>query len=265
MILVFMAVKKWRHTFVKEAKAIVSNHKQFLAVLCAAILIAVNWLTYIIAISDGHVSEASLGYFINPLLNFLLAIVFLKERLTPTGISACIFAFVGVVVITVQAGVVPWLSIILALTFSLYGLIKKEVQLHSYTSLTIETIMVLPFTFVYLIMFSGTGFLPDGSDNIMLAIGAGVVTAVPMLLFAETTKRITYIAVGFVQYVSPTISFLLAVFVFLEPFPPIKLAGFVLIWIGITVFCVGGYREMDRSKGLPMNDPDSAVPDLGGK
>jgi chloramphenicol-sensitive protein RarD len=192
--------------------------------------------------------ESSLGYFINPLLNMIIAIIFLKERMSKFGIIACLLAFCGVMVITLQAGVAPWISLILALTFSFYGLMKKRIPVQSYTSITIETMLATPVALTYLLFFSHSPVidLRLGLYMNVFLILSGVVTATPLLLFAEATRRISYITVGFTQYVSPTTSFLIAYFLYGESLPPLKLVGFVFIWIGILVYSADSFRSLRK-------------------
>jgi chloramphenicol-sensitive protein RarD len=237
MSLLFLIFGKWRRVFFIECKGLLGNPSQALRLFAASLLISLNWLTYLFAVNNDHVAEASLGYFINPLLNFLLSFIFLRERLSRAGAAACAFAFAGVVIAGVQAGVVPWISLSLALTFSVYGLIKVRINLHSYTGLMLETLLMLPFALVYLLFFAKAGFMGYGAEANALIVGASLVTAAPLLLFAEAVPRISYISVGFIQYISPSITFILSVFLFREPIPPMKLAGFCFIWAGILIFC----------------------------
>jgi chloramphenicol-sensitive protein RarD len=242
MLALFLAASVPRRIFIGEIKGFFRNPSQMLRMFAASVLISLNWLTYLFAVNNNHVAEASLGYFINPLINFLLSILFLRERLSRAGIAACVFALAGVVTAGIQAGVVPWISLTLALTFAFYGLIKIKINLRAYTSLTVETLTVLPLALIYQIGFADTSFMGYGTTENLLVIGAGVVTAVPLLMFADAVPRISYISMGFIQYISPSITFFLSVFVFREPIPPMKLLGFVLIWLGILIFCVDNVR-----------------------
>jgi chloramphenicol-sensitive protein RarD len=246
-----LAFGKWRGVFASELKALLHNPRQMLRLFAASLLISINWFFYVFAIDQNHVAEVSLGYFINPLLNFLLSFIFLRERLSRAGLVACAFAFVGVAIVGVQAGVVPWISLALALTFALYGLIKVRINLQAYTSLTIETLTIFPLALACLLGFSEAGFMTYGAAENLLVAGAGIVTAVPLLLFADALPRISYISVGFIQYISPSITFLLSVFVLREPIPPLKLLGFCFIWTGVLIFCISsvrtaGYRKTAR-------------------
>jgi chloramphenicol-sensitive protein RarD len=246
MLLLFLVFGEWRRVFFGEIKGLLGNPAQALRLFAASLLISINWLTYLFAVTRGHVADASLGYFINPLLNFVLSYVFLRERLSRAGAAACVFALIGVTVVGVQAGVVPWISLVLASTFSVYGLIKAGIKLHSYTGLMMETLLMLPLALVYLLIFAETGFMRYGAEANALIIGTGVVTAVPLLLFAEAVPRISYISVGFIQYISPSITFLLSVFLFKETIPPMKLFGFCFIWTGILIFCFDAARAAGR-------------------
>jgi chloramphenicol-sensitive protein RarD len=244
MVFVLLIKRDWAKTFFAEAKVFIRDKKLIFSVIVCGILIAINWGTYIVAIAANLVSEASLGYFLNPLLNFVLAMIFLKEKATKTSIVAMILSFIGVAVITYDKGVVPWVSLILASSFAVYGLIKKNINLQAYTSLTLETIIITPFAVVFLMFFSKEGMMPTGVPMSLLAIGGGIITAVPLLLFSEAAKRISYIAISFVQFASPTISFLLSVFFFKEPCPPGKLLGFAIIWAGLIVFSLGSLPKV---------------------
>jgi chloramphenicol-sensitive protein RarD len=247
MLLLISVIGGWRKTFSRELRDFFRNPSQMLRMFIASLLISVNWFTYLFAVNTDHVAEASLGYFITPLINFILSFLFLRERLSRPGLAACAFALVGVVIAGIQAGVIPWISLTLAISFSLYGLIKIRINLQAYTSLTVETLTVFPFALIYLIGFADAGFMGYGAADNMLVIGAGVVTAAPLLLFAYAVPRISYISMGFIQYIYPSISFFLSVFVFKEPITPMKLLGFVFIWVGILIFCADSART--RGKG----------------
>jgi chloramphenicol-sensitive protein RarD len=248
---VFVVKGDWRRMFFSEAKDIVRNRKQILYVIAAALLITFNWFIFIWTVNSGHALDASLGYFINPLLNFVFAILFLGEKPGRSGAGACIIALVGVIIITVQTGQLPWPSLVLASTFSLYGLVKKKVELKAYTSLTLETLIMTPFALIYLIAFSPNGFMANGLALNLLSIGCGIGTALPLLMFAEATKRISYIAIGFIQYISPTITFLIAIFMLNESFSAMRLIGFIVIWISIIVFTVGVVKGANQKNDVP--------------
>ena len=207
----------------------------------AAILLSVNWLTYIWAVNAGFIVEASLGYFVNPLLSVLLGVAFFRERLrslqwVAVGLMAC-----GVLYLTIAVGHPPWIALTLATSFALYGLIKKLAPLSSLPGLTLETGLLLLPALVYLLAiecrgrgaFLHTGVVADG-----LMVGAGVVTTIPLLLFTVAARRIPLSLLGILQYISPTLQLLVGVLVFQETFTRVRLLGFGLIWLALLVFTV---------------------------
>ncbi|MGG5343455.1 EamA family transporter RarD [Enterococcus sp. AZ192] len=248
MLIYIFVTKKWT-LFLAEVKSVLKDKKKLFAIICAAILISLNWFTFIYTVSQGHVTQASLGYYMNPLVNVLLATLILKEKLSRSGLSACGLALTGVVLLTIQTGQLPLAPLIMAVTFSFYGLIKKGVSVSSYTGLTIETFVILPLALVYLIFFSKQGFMNYELSTNLLLVGAGVVTAIPLLLFAEAAKKISYIILGFIQYVGPTLMLLSALFIYHEPYSLEQFMAFGFIWLGIAVFTYGNiytYRKEKR-------------------
>lgn len=248
-MIVYILIRKNWGNFMQEVKLLVAEKKKIVALVCAALLISINWLTFIISVSSGHVTEASLGYYMNPLVNVLLATVFLKEKLSRWGMVACFLAFIGVLLLTIQSGVIPWASLIMAFSFSFYGLIKKGLQVQSYTGLAIETFVMMPFAFLYVFFFSTQGFMSYELTPNILLVGAGLVTAIPLLLFAEAAKRISYIILGFIQYVNPTLMLLFAIFLFDEPYTSGQFISFGFIWLGILIFTYGNihvYRKEQK-------------------
>lgn len=211
--------------------------------LIAGILLSINWLIFVWGINTEHVVETSLGYFINPLLSILLGLIFLKERLrplqwVPIGLATC-----GVIYLTWTYGFLPWIALSLAFTFGFYGLVKKTSPLGSLYGLTLETGLVFIPALGYLIYAESVGlgaFGHAGLTSDLLMIGAGVVTTIPLLMFASATKRIPLTMVGIIQYVTPTLQFLLGVLVYKEPFTKTNLIGFSLVWIALIVFWVEG-------------------------
>lgn len=216
----------------------------------AGVLIFINWLFYIIASLTGHVVEASLGYFINPLVTVLLGVIVLGEKLRPLQWAALGFAAVAVVILVVGYGQFPWLAFILAGSFGVYGLVKNRVgsQLSSTASLTLETAWLLPVAFAILAWESVSGTLAAGSDPgffILLAL-AGPITAIPLLLFGAAARRVPLAWMGFMQYVSPTIQLLVGVLVLSEPMPLQRLLGFILVWVGLVVLAIDVIRAERR-------------------
>jgi chloramphenicol-sensitive protein RarD len=217
----------------------------------AGVLIFVNWLVYIIASLTGHVVEASLGYFINPLITVLLGVLVLGEKLRPLQWAALGFAAIAVVILVVGYGQFPWLAFILAGTFGLYGFVKNRVgsKLSATASLTLETAWLLPVAIGILVWESVNGVLASATDPafFLLIALAGPVTAIPLLLFGLAASRVPLAWMGFMQYVSPTIQLLVGVVILHEPMPLQRLLGFVLVWIGLVVLAIDVIRAERQS------------------
>lgn len=210
----------------------------------AAILIGVNWLIYVWAVNAGFIVETSLGYFINPLLSVLMGVIFLRERLRIAQWIPVVLAAVGVIYLTFAYGRLPWIALSLAFTFGFYGLTKKLAPLGSLYGLTLETgILFLPAV-IYLSIVQATNtaaFLHLGITTDWLMIGAGLVTTVPLLLFASAAKQIPLTMIGILQYLAPTIQFLIGVFVYRESFDQSRLIGFSIVWLALIIFWVENY------------------------
>lgn len=246
MIVVLVILKKWG-SFLKDLKIIITNKRLLLSVILSGILISGNWLIYIWAVNHNHVLETSLGYYINPLISVLLGIMVLKERLSVLQVGSFILAASGVVVLTLQYGKFPWVSLSLALSFGLYGLVKKKVNLSSTTGLTVETMVVTPLAVLYLIsLFIGgkAHFAHISVSTDLLLIGTGVVTAIPLLLFAESAKRVPLTMLGFLQYISPTITLILGVFVFHEQFTKTHFIAFSCIWLALVIYSLSNMKRI---------------------
>jgi chloramphenicol-sensitive protein RarD len=233
-ILIIAVTKQW-----DELKSIVRDKKQIFYIFIASILIAINWGLYIWAVTSDKIVDTSLGYYINPLLVVALGVFIFKEKLNYwTGASLAI-ASIGVIIKTVQYGKIPWISLGLAVSFALYGAIKKSVKASSIVGLTIETAMLVPIASAYIVSrhVSGLGaFKTEGTLVILLLIGAGVVTAVPMLFFASGTRRLPLSLIGFTQYISPTISLLIGVFIYHEAFTSVDMTAFCFIWAALAIY-----------------------------
>ena len=252
MIIVLLLTKQLP-IFWQDTLSLFRDKKRLVAIILAAVLITTNWFIFIFSVSSGKVIDASLGYYMNPLVNVLLATIFLKERLGRGELVACLLAAFGVVLLTVQSGHMPWSSIAMAVTFSLYGLIKKNADVSSLTGLTLETAIITPLALVYLIFFSKEGFMSfDLSLNILL-IGAGIVTAIPLFLFAEAAKNISYILVGFLQYIAPTLMLIAAIFQFKESFSLPQMMAFACIWLGILIFTISNVLLLKKRKLVDKN------------
>lgn len=234
--------------------AALKDWKTLRLLLASSVLIAVNWLVYIYAIFTDHVLAASLGYYLNPLVNVMLGMVFLGERLSRLQLVAVAIAGVGVAILLAGALDTLWISLTLALSFGTYGLLRKVVPVGSLPGLAVETTVLLPLAIAaagyYLWIDDGAGFASGTSISLLLMAG-GVVTAVPLLLFATAARRMSYAALGFVQYLAPSIAFVLSLFVFKEPLKPAQLACFLLIWISIAVFSFDMWRKMRAGRMMP--------------
>ncbi|MGK0605358.1 EamA family transporter RarD [Enterococcus gilvus] len=237
--------------FLQEVKALLKSKKKTLAIIVAAIFISLNWGIYIYTVSIGQVQQASLGYYINPLLNVLAGAIYLKEPLTKQAKLASLSAFAGVVLLTIQTGVFPFNSIFLAASFCLYGVTKKQLDLSAATSITLETLIIAPIALIYLFVVSPVGFMQYPATTNWLLIGAGIVTAIPLLLFATAVKKLSYITLGFLQYVNPTIMLAMAIFLFHEPYQLPQFIAFAFIWLGILIFVVGNLIET-RKRGIRL-------------
>jgi chloramphenicol-sensitive protein RarD len=219
------------------------NPKTLFLAIIAACLLAVNWLTFIFAVNAGFIVESSLGYFINPLISVLLGVVFLRERLRPFQWLAVSIAALGVLYLTISYGALPWIALVLAFSFGLYGLSKKTSVLDSVKGLTLETgILSMPaLVFLFVYEFEGLSTFGHQSAFItLMLILLGLVTALPLLLFGGAAQRINLSTLGLLQYIAPTGQFLIGVFVYHEPFTQARLIGFSIIWLALIVFTAEG-------------------------
>lgn len=224
------------------------DRRALLILGASAVLIASNWLVYIWAVTNGHVLEASLGYFLNPLINVILGVVLLKERLRPVQTVAVLLAACGVAVLAVGAGGGLWISLSLALTFAFYGLLRKIVTVESLEGLGVETLLLTPFAIAWLFWLRGTHGLAFGEDarTTTLLVAAGPVTAVPLLLFAAAARRMPYAALGVLQYLAPTLQFLLAITLFGEQLTTAHMICFAFIWAGLLIYASDALRHARR-------------------
>jgi chloramphenicol-sensitive protein RarD len=215
----------------------------------SSLLVSTNWLVFIWAVSNNMLTEASLGYYINPLVNFALGVLFFKERPNIAQTVAIVLALLAIVYQVLTIGSLPIVSLVLAFSFAFYGLVRKKVNIPSVTGLYIETLILFPLAllyFIYLVSMGTNAFtLPLDTISTLLLL-AGVITVVPLLWFNSAATKISLIHIGFFQYIGPTISFSLAVFVYDEPFSKEKLVTFVLIWLALLVFSVDAYRRRKK-------------------
>ncbi len=219
----------------------------------SAVLIAANWLIYIWAVVNDHVLAASLGYYLNPLINVLLGRLFLGERLRPLQMVAVGVAAIGVAILAADALDTLWISVSLAMSFGVYGLIRKVTPVGSVPGLAVETSLLAPLALGASIWFAVNGEAAFGTDSYIssLLVIAGAVTAIPLLMFATAARRMSYASLGFVQYLAPSIAFLLGVYVYGEALSTTKLVCFVLIWVSIAIFSFDILRSM-RSARKPV-------------
>jgi chloramphenicol-sensitive protein RarD len=248
-VLLLLALRR-RWAWLRQAAG---DKKTLLISLALACLLGSNWFTYIWAVNSGHVVDSSLGYFINPLFSVLLGVLFLGERLRPWQAVAIGLATLGVIYLTVGYGVFPWIALILALTFGLYGLLKKIAPLGSLEGLGLETALLSLPALVYLLCLQGLGTASFGHTGLatsLLLAGTGIVTGFPLLMFAVAARRVTLATVGVLQYIAPTFQFLLGVFLYHEPFTLERLLGFAPIWIALLIYSLeGALAERKRRAG----------------
>ena len=247
-VFVFLLIifqKKWP-LFAKEVKQGFSNVKTGAAMVAAGITISFNWGTFIWAVNNGHIVETSMGYYINPLVSILFAVVFLRERLDKMQLAAITCAFIGVASMVYSFGKIPWVSLTLAFTFALYGLLKKILPVSALTSIMLETLLITPLALVYeySLWQQGVSFYASGNlQVIMMLTGAGVVTAIPLLLFTAGARLLPLKIIGFLQYISPTLTLLIGVFVYNEAFTASHLLAFGWIWAALLLFIVSQLRS----------------------
>lgn len=203
-----------------------------------SVLISINWFLYIWAVNSKHIVDASLGYYINPLMSVLFGVIFLKEKLEASQYIALVIAAAAVVFMIVLYGSVPWISLALATSFALYGLCKKMISAESTVGLAIETSILTPLALGYLIFigFHGNGAYGSSAGVTIFLSVAGVVTAIPLIFFAESVKRIKLSTIGFLQYLSPTLSLIIGLVVYKETFSQVDILGFGLIWVALIIY-----------------------------
>jgi chloramphenicol-sensitive protein RarD len=231
------------------------NRRVLLVYSAAALLIAVNWLTYVWAIGAGYIVETSLGYYINPLLSVLLGVLFLHERLRPVQWLPIGLVAGGVLYLTFVYGAFPWIALTLAISFGLYGLVKKTAPLGALQGMTVETGLLFLPGMAYLLFVQSTGqasFLHSTLRTDLMLMGAGLVTVTPLLLFASAVKDIPLTMVGVLQYINPTISFLLGVLVYREPFDQNRMIGFSIVWAALLFYGFEGLLARKRKTSSPV-------------
>ncbi|MBY0124098.1 EamA family transporter RarD [Bacillus sp. S/N-304-OC-R1] len=238
MVGVLLITKKWGE-FILILKNFRTNKKQLFALIIASLLVSCNWFIYIWAVNTDQIIEASLGYYINPLVSVLLGMIVFREKLSSAQYASFALAAVGVLILTLSYGKFPWIAILLALTFGIYGLLKKMIKVESSIGLTLETLVVAPIALIYIVFLFAKGtqsFLSVSVGTDLFLIGAGAATAIPLLYFAKGAQKIPMSTLGFLQFIAPTISLILGVFVYHEQFTKIHLISFIFIWSAITLY-----------------------------
>ena len=223
-----------------------SNRAVLGRLLLSAVLITANWLGYVWGVAHGRVLEGSLGYFINPLANVLLGVLVLRERLNVAQWASVGIAAAAVIYIGVSAGALPWVALTVATSFSLYGLVRKVVQVEALQGLAVETLVLMPLALGYLVWCeaNGTGALGHSSASVnALLVGCGPITAVPLFLFAYGTRLIPYSTVGLLLYITPSLQLLSGVFLYHESFNGARAVGFAMIWLALVIYAVDGVRR----------------------
>ena len=220
---------------------IIKDTKKIKILFLSAVLVSINWLTFIWAITNNKIIEASLGYYINPLISVLLGYIFFKERMSKQQFIAIFIAFFAIAYQIFSLGNIPVVSLILAFSFAFYGFARKKVQVESISGLLIETLLVSPFAliyFIYLVSTNQNSFHSSLDHISLLLIAAGLITIIPLIWFNLAATKISMMKLGFFQYIGPSITFILAIFIYDEPFSFNKLISFILIWIALILFSI---------------------------
>ncbi|MBT1064008.1 EamA family transporter RarD [Bowmanella sp. Y26] len=233
-----------------KVRQAIGNPKVMKVLLISGLLLGGNWLLFIWAINNDHLLDASLGYYINPLLNVALGRIFLGERLRKLQKYAVALALSGVVILVVSFGQVPWIALALAGSFGIYGLLRKQVAVDSLPGLMLETLLMMPFAIAYWIWLASpaSNMFANSWDMNSILICAGIVTTAPLLCFTAAARRIMYSTLGFFQYIGPSIMFVLAVFLYNEPLHQERLMTFALVWAGLALFSFDSYRHFRNNR-----------------
>jgi chloramphenicol-sensitive protein RarD len=257
MVIVLTVIRRWSHI-----RQLLHRPATLARISLAAALIGINWGTYIWAVNVDRIVESALGYFINPLVSIMIGVVLLGERLRRWQWLAVAIGTVAVLVLTVDYGQPPWVALILAFSFGFYGLTKKRLSLPAADGLAVESaVLAVPalITLGFLAMQGGTTFGELGAGHTLLIAASGVITAIPLLLFAGAANRIPLASLGMLQYAGPTIQFALGVFAFHEPMPPARWVGFGLVWLALAVFSWEGFRHVRRVSRAQARERAAAV------
>lgn len=240
-----------------------ASGRTWLQLIAAGVLISSNWGIYILAVNTNHVADAALGYFINPLLSVVLAVAFLRERLNRLQLVSVSIAAVGVIQLTFLSGQAPVMALAMAISFGLYGLVKKQVQVSATASLTAETLVIAPLGLVFIIWLEATGqgtFFSEGPLHSTLLVVSGLITMLPLLLFGMAAKRLPLSTIGMIQYMTPTMQMLWALFITQEYLSPARWAGFIIIWVAVAVYIFDLTRRARRARRVRKRGAARTVP-----
>lgn len=240
MVIVLVVTRRWQ-SFKEDCRALWQDKKRGLILLLAAFIISLNWLTYIWAVNHDHVIDTSIGYYINPLMSVMLGILCFRERVSGLKKISLLLAAIGIVLMTYQLGKLPWVAVVLAVSFSAYGALKKQLHLNPFSSITLETMLMMPFAVPYIgiLMASPVNHFSLATPDLALFLmGTGVVTAVPLVLFSYGANLLPLNVLGFFQYISPTIGLLLGIFFFHESFGMAQISALGFVWAAIVLFTV---------------------------
>ncbi|EJN93837.1 EamA family transporter RarD [Streptococcus ratti] len=247
-MLLYMFLSRRQTAYKKQLSELLADKKARRNIILASFLIAINWLSYIYAVTNQQATQASLGYYVMPLVSVLLSLIFLRERLDRWTVCSVLLAAFGVVILILNTGRAPFITFLLAFSFAFYGLIKKNIKLSSDTAMLVEAAVIAPLALVYLFFFSNENLFDYSLwENILLA-ASGFITAVPLLLFAEGVKRAPLNLIGFIQYINPTMQLLIAVLIFGEAITLGELRGFIFIWLAVFIFITGQILMLRKSR-----------------
>lgn len=241
-VILLSVLRRW-----SWVRSVIKDGKLLLLLAASSALLSINWLVYIWAVNSGHVVETSLGYFINPLVNVALGVIFFKERLRTGQWLAIASAAAGVIFLTIQNGSLPWIALALAASFGAYGALRKIARLDSLEGLTMETALIAPFAAAFL-LFTGVGGSSTSVTQSALLLGAGAVTAIPLLLFSVGVRSIPMTTLGLLQYIAPTLQFLIGALIYHEPFDATRAVGFGAVWLALAIYTIEGLATRRKSK-----------------
>ena len=242
---------------VSHLRAVLADRRSSGLLTVAAVVLALNWGTYIYGVNSHRVVETSLGYFINPLVTVLMAVVLLGERLRRAQWVALGIGAIAVLAIAIEYGRPPWIALLLAFSFGTYGLVKKQADVDAVESLTFETIVLTPIALVYLVVLGSFGhqhFTTNGTGHALLIVSTGIVTAVPLLCFGAAAIRVPMTTIGLLQYLAPILQFLLGVLALHEHMTPMRWVGFALVWVALVIFTADALRHRP-SAAIVIEEP----------